>query len=99
MRLSYIIDLIIAMMGSMSNQRTLDTRRVDSHIEKLNQLVWFQQLFAEEKYRKLFITNYKIRQYLDSPFRVKRLENSTKTQERFLKLLNKQLAKGRKRSI
>jgi len=93
-RISYILDLIIALLGPMSNQRTLDTRRIDLHIQQLYKLYWFQQIFKEEKFRKLLTTNYRTRHYLDSPFRVKRLENSVKAQGRFRKMLNKQLAKG-----
>ena len=95
-RLSYILDVIIGLIGPMSNQRTLDTRRIDYHIQQLNKLFWFQQISKEEKYRKLLMTNYRTRRYLDSPFRVGRLGNSKKAQGRFCKLLNKQLVKGKR---
>ncbi|MFD2444647.1 hypothetical protein ACFSO7_11780 [Bacillus sp. CGMCC 1.16607] len=89
MKISYILDVIIAITHPLYEWRSIDTRRIDSHIHELNKLPWFQELYQEEKYRKLFVMNYKTRRYLDSPFRVKRLMNSSKAQSYFLNLLNK----------
>ncbi|WP_051633849.1 hypothetical protein [Bacillus sp. UNC41MFS5] len=91
MKVSYILDVIIAITSPLYEWRSIDTRRIDSHIHQLNKQPWFQELYQDEKYRKLFVMNYRTRRYLDSPFRVKRLMNSPKAQLYFLKLLNKQL--------
>lgn len=93
MKLSYILDVLIAITHPLYEWRSIDTRRIDLHIQQLNELPWFHKLYLEEKYRKLFVTNYKTRRYLDSPFRVKRLMNNHNAQLQFLKLLNKQLEK------
>ncbi|MEH7085367.1 hypothetical protein V7139_21865 [Neobacillus drentensis] len=96
MKISYILDVIIAITGPLYEWRSIDTRRIDFHIHQLNKLPWFQELYQEEKYRKLFVMNYKTRRYLDSPFRVKRLMNSPKAHLHFLKMLNKQLERKKR---
>jgi hypothetical protein len=58
MRLSYILDMLIYITQS-SSVRTLDTRRVDYHINELNKHAWFNEIYLEEKYRKLLLMNYK----------------------------------------
>ncbi|MEH7332038.1 hypothetical protein V7161_05330 [Neobacillus drentensis] len=93
MKVSYILDVLIAITDPLYEWRSIDTRRIDAHIHELKKLPWFQELYQEEKYRKLIVMNYRIRRYLDSPFRVKRLMNSSKAQLHFLKLLNKQIEK------
>lgn len=91
MKLSYILDVIIATTSPFYEWRSIDTRRIDSHIHQLNEFPWFQKLYQEDKYRKLFVMNYKTRRYLDSPFRVKRLMNNQSAQLHFIKLLNKEI--------
>jgi hypothetical protein len=91
MKLSYILDVIIAITHPLYEWRSIDTRRIDAHINQLNEHPWFHQLYQEEKYRRLLVMNYKTRRYLDSPYRVRRLMLSQKAQLHFLNLLNKQL--------
>ena len=93
MKLSYILDVIIAFTHPLFKWRSIDTRRIDSHIDQLNEFPWFHKLYQEDKYRKLFLMNYKTRRYLDSPFRVKRLMSNKKAQLHFIELLNKQIVK------
>lgn len=49
-RLSYILNVIIGLIGPISNKRTFDTRRIDFHIHQLDKLFWFPQIFKKEKY-------------------------------------------------
>jgi hypothetical protein len=89
MGLGYILDILIYIFQS-SSIRTLDTRRVDNHIMELRKHSWFNELYLDEKYRKLLIMNYKIRSYLDSPFFVKRLIKDSNARKKFIALIQKQ---------
>lgn len=92
MRLSYILDMLIYTIQT-SAVRTLDTKRVDHHINELNKHSWFQEIYLDEKFRKLLLMNYKTRTFLDSTFFVKRLMKNPHAKEKFIRFLQKQLAK------
>lgn len=97
MRLSYILDMLIYITQS-STIRTLDTKRVDYHINDLNKHAWFKEIYLDERYRKLLLMNYKTRSYLDSPFFVKRLMNHPNARDKFIHFLQKQLKKQSKQT-
>jgi hypothetical protein len=84
-----IDDLLAAFIpnGSIA----LDTRKIDSNIELLKNEFWFKDIYNEEKYRKLFFVNRKVRGYLQNTHRVKRLIKKEKIQNAFIAFLNKQL--------
>ena len=50
-------------------------------------------IYEDEKYRKLFITSYKVRSYLQSKLRV-RLLVKIKCTTKILKLVEEQIEKG-----
>nr|WP_254906397.1 hypothetical protein [Bacillus thuringiensis] len=51
-------------------------------------------IYEDKKYRKLFITNYKVRSYLQSKLRVRLLVKNKNAQRRFLKLVEEQIENG-----
>ncbi|WP_442598806.1 hypothetical protein [Neobacillus sp. D3-1R] len=90
----YLFELFLTLIFSpLFEYRSLDTRMVDRHINELKQYSWFLLLYEDEKFRRLFYTNYKIRKYLESPFRVERLMKNSHAQEKFKQYLGKQLLK------
>lgn len=89
-----MIDFILSILGAVySGNTSLDTRKIDKHIEKLKEHDWFLTIYENEKYRRLFSVNRKVRGYLQSKRRVNRLIHYPIAQERFIKLLEKQVRK------
>ncbi|MFJ5764978.1 hypothetical protein ACIP9C_06435 [Lysinibacillus sp. NPDC093210] len=84
-----IEDLLAAFIpnGSIA----LDTRKIDRNIGLLKNELWFEDIYNEEKYRKLFFVNRKVRRYLQNTHRVKRMIKKEKIQNVFIAFLNKQL--------
>jgi hypothetical protein len=85
--------LIEALIGSISLSTGLHTKKIDANILYLQQYEWFRMMYEDEKYRKLFITNYKVRSYLQSKLRVRLLVKNKNAQRRFLKLVEEQIEK------
>ncbi|MGQ0422188.1 hypothetical protein ACT4US_29175, partial [Bacillus sp. HC-Mk] len=79
--------LIEALIGSSSLSTGLHMKKIDANIRYLQQYEWFRMIYEDEKYRKLFITNYKVRSYLKSKLRVRLLVKNKNAQRRFLKLV------------
>ncbi|CEG25582.1 hypothetical protein [Bacillus sp. B-jedd] len=71
----------------------LNTKKIDAHIELLEKEEWFRKLYNDEKYRRLFFANKNVRGYLQNKYRVNRLIENRQAQEKFINLLEKQLAR------
>ncbi|MEK5331923.1 hypothetical protein [Lysinibacillus sp. FSL W8-0992] len=84
-----IEDLLAAFIPNVSI--ALDTRKIDRNIELLKNEFWFEDIYNEEKYRKLFFVNREVRRYLQNTRRVKRMIKKEKIQNAFITFLNKQL--------
>ncbi|WP_409291225.1 hypothetical protein [Peribacillus sp. SCS-37] len=91
--LSFLFELIAGLFGSVGYSDTLNTKRIDQNIERLNQHDWFKDIYEDEKYHRLFFVNRNVRQYLQSTMRVKRIIKREKSQREFLIFLNKQVKK------
>ncbi|SNT54697.1 hypothetical protein SAMN05444672_14632 [Bacillus sp. OK838] len=91
--LSFLFELIAGLFGSVGYSDTLNTKRIDQNIERLNQHDWFKDIYEDEKYHRLFFVNRNVRQYLQSTMRVKRIIKREKSQRVFLVFLNEQLKK------
>ena len=85
----WLQDLLTALIPQRGTG--LDTKKIDNNINKLLTSEWFKELYNNEKYRRLFITNRKIRSYLESKRRVKKLFNNSAKQEELKKLLDGEL--------
>ncbi|WP_226536819.1 hypothetical protein [Fictibacillus halophilus] len=68
----------------------LDTKTIDRHIKELNEHRWFNSLYEDENYRKLFFTNLQVRHYLESKRRVNKMINNPLFREKFIIFLEKQ---------
>lgn len=91
---TYVVGILIALGSNLSPfmvNTTLNTKKIDRNIEKLNQLSWFKNLYEDEKYRHSFLGNRKIRGYLQSSIRVNRIIKSEQAKKRFIALLEKQV--------
>ncbi|MCM3588808.1 hypothetical protein M3182_24595 [Mesobacillus maritimus] len=49
-----------------SGHNVLNTRKINSNIEKLRKYEWFEELYHNQKYHRLFHINRKIRSHLQS---------------------------------
>ncbi|MGA3599027.1 hypothetical protein [Lysinibacillus agricola] len=87
--LDFVSDLLSGILFNGST--TLDTNKIDKNIEKLQQYNWFNEIYHDDKYRKLFFANRNVRNYLQNNFRVKKIIKKTQAQKRFISFLNKQL--------
>ncbi|RAZ81268.1 nitrite reductase [Planococcus halotolerans] len=91
--ITYILGILIGISSSVSpftGSTSLNTKKIDSNIEKLKPFAWFMNLYEDERYRRSFFANKKIRAYLQSSFKVNNLIKDEKAQKRFISLLEKQ---------
>ncbi|MCQ6275950.1 hypothetical protein JMM81_13465 [Bacillus sp. V3B] len=86
-------EIIAGLLGSIGQDDSLDTKKIDKHIEELRKYKWFNELYSDEKYHRLFFVNRKVRKFLQSRILTKRLINNSNTQKTFKSLLDKQLSK------
>lgn len=87
--LDFVSNLLSGILFNGST--TLDTNKIDKNIEKLQHYNWFNEIYHDDKYRKLFFANRNVRNYLQNNFRVKKIIKKTHAQKRFIYFLNKQL--------
>ncbi|MDQ0859999.1 hypothetical protein [Bacillus sp. V2I10] len=88
---SIIFELIAGLFGSIGYSDTLNTKKIDQNIERLNQHDWFNKIFEDEKYHRLFFVNKRIRRYLQSTIRVRKIIRSKEAQRKLLLLIEKQI--------
>ncbi len=86
--LSFLIELIAGLFGYSD---TLNTKKIDQNIEKLNQHDWFKNIYENERYHRLFFVNKHVRRYLQSTIRVRKIIRSKEAQRKLLFLLDKQI--------
>jgi hypothetical protein len=86
--LSFLIELIAGLFGYSD---TLNTKKIDQNIERLNQYDWFKNIYEDEKYHRLFFVNKHVRRYLQSTTRVRKIIRSKEAQRKLLFLLDKQI--------
>lgn len=87
---SILGELIAGIFGSVGSSDTLNTKKIDRNIEKLLEFDWFSKLYTNETYHRLFFVNKRIRYYLQSSRRVKKIIRSKKAQQKLLSLLEKE---------
>jgi hypothetical protein len=88
-----IFEIIAGLLGSIGQDDSLNTKKIDKHIEELRKYNWFNELYNDEKYHRLFFVNKRVRKFLQSTFLTKRLINNPNAQNTFKSLLNQQLNK------
>lgn len=91
--ITYLFGVIISLSSSVSpytGSTGLNTKKIDSHIQQLQQYPWFLALYEDDRYHRSFFANKKVRGYLQSSFRVNRLIKNEQTQKSFARLLEKQ---------
>lgn len=88
-----LFEVIAVLLGSIGQDDSLDTRKIDKHIEELKKHKWFREIYSDEKYHRLFFTNRRVRKFLQSRLLTKRMINNSNAQNSFKSLLDKQLSK------
>jgi hypothetical protein len=88
-----IFEIISGLLGSIGQDDSLNTKKIDKHIEELRKYNWFNELYDNEKYHRLFFVNKRVRKFLQSTFLTNRLKNNPNAQNNFKSLLEKQLGK------
>jgi hypothetical protein len=88
---SFIFELIAGLFGGIGYSDTLNTKKIDQNIERLNQHDWFKKIYEDEKYHRLFFVNKHIRSYLQSTIRVRKIIRSKEAQRKLLLLIEKQI--------
>jgi hypothetical protein len=89
--MSFLFELISSFFESISLDNSLNTNKIDGHIDKLKKYSWFKDLYEDEKYHRLFILNRNVRKYLQSRIRVKRIIKSEDAKRKFISFLNQQI--------
>jgi hypothetical protein len=88
-----IFEIIAGLLGGIGQDNSLNTKKIDKHINELRKYNWFNTLYNDEKYHRLFFVNKRVRKFLQSTFLTKRLINNPNAQNTFKTLLDKQLSK------
>lgn len=73
----------------------LNTKKIDTNIEKLLTYSWFQELYFSEQFRHLFFANKNVRKKLSNNFFVMKLISQKKTQDKFCRFLEKENIKNK----
>jgi hypothetical protein len=89
--LNFLLELVSGMFNSVGYSATLDTKKIDQNIVRLNQHEWFKEIYEDEKYHRMFFANKHIRRYLQSSYRVRKMISHEKDQRKFLLFIHKQL--------
>ncbi|ANU23369.1 hypothetical protein [Planococcus donghaensis] len=89
--LSVLVELIGGLFGGVGYSDTLNTRKIDRNIERLNECDWFKKVYEDKKYHRLFFVNKRVRHYLQSTVRIRRIIRSDKAQKKLLLLLDKEI--------
>jgi len=87
--LDFLFDLLSGMGGV--NTGGLNTKKIDKNIEQLKQQEWFEKIYEDKEYHRLFYTNKHVRSYLQSSIRVKIIIRNNKGQGKLMSILDKQL--------
>ena len=87
----FLFELIAGLFGSVGNSDTLNTKKIDQNIERLNQYDWFKKIYEDEEYHRLFFVNKHVRRYLQSTIRVRKIIRSKEAQRKLLFLLEKEI--------
>ncbi|MGM0922633.1 MAG: hypothetical protein ACQEWW_15680 [Bacillota bacterium] len=88
---SFIFELIAGLFGSIGYSDTLNTKKIDQNIERLNQHDWFKKIYEDEKYHRLFFVNKRLRSYLQSTISVRKIIRSKEEQRKLLLIIEKQI--------
>lgn len=88
-----IFEIIAGLLGSIGQDDSLNTKKIDKHIEELRKYEWFKELYNDEKYHRLFFVNKRVRKFLQSTYLTNRLKSNPNAQNTFKSLLEKQLIK------
>jgi len=85
------MEIIAGILGGTLGDNSLNTRKIDRNIELLKELQWFNTIYDDEKYHRLFFVNRHVRSYLQSTLRVNKIIRSQKAPKKFMRLLDKQI--------
>ncbi|MGG3563224.1 hypothetical protein ABES03_16665 [Neobacillus rhizosphaerae] len=96
MFLHFLLHLVEGLFISSGSGSVLNTQKIDKNIDLLKEQAWFKQLYEDERYHRLFFVNRRVRKYLQSTIRVKRIISNPNVQQKFLLFLDKQVEHSRK---
>lgn len=86
-----IFEIIAGLLRSIGQDDSLNTKKIDKHIGKLRNYNWFNELYDNKKYHRLFFVNKHVRKFLQSTYQTKRLINNSNAQNSFKSFLEKQI--------
>mgnify|MGYP005755740751 CR=1 FL=1 len=58
-----IFEFIAGLFGSIGQDDSFNTKKIDKHIEELRKYKWFIELYEDEKYHRLFFVNKRVRKF------------------------------------
>jgi len=94
--MSFLYEILSGLLNSIAQDESLNTKKIDRNIKKLTNYDWFKDLYDDENYHRLFLVNRRIRGYLQSTYRVKRMIKYEKSRNKLKKLLAKEIIKREK---
>lgn len=96
MFLHFLLDLVEGLFISSGGGGVLNTQKIDQNIDLLKRQAWFNLLYQDERYHRLFFVNRRVRKYLQSTIRVKKIISNPKAQQKFLLFLDKEVERSNK---
>jgi hypothetical protein len=61
-----LFEIIAGLLGSIGQDDSLNTKKIDKHIEELRNYNWFNELYEDEKYHRLFFVNKQVRKFISN---------------------------------
>lgn len=88
---SMLFELIAGLLGGVGYSDDSNIKKIDRNIERLNEYDWFKKIYKDEKYHRLFFVNKRIRRYLQSTIRVRKIIRRKEAQKKFVLFLDKEI--------
>ncbi|MGD2196927.1 hypothetical protein [Lysinibacillus fusiformis] len=87
-----MLEFMLAILANALNgSTTLHTTKIDGNMERLRQYDWFEEIYQDDRYRRLFFANRHVRKYLQHNRRVNQMMKKKRAQAKFIDFLHKQL--------
>lgn len=80
-----MLEFMLAILANALNgSTTLHSTKIDRNTERLRQYDWFEEIYQDDRYRRLFFANRHVRKYLQHNRRVNQMMKKKRTQAKFI---------------
>lgn len=80
-----MLEFMLAILANaLDGSTTLHTTKIDGNMERLRQYDWFEEIYQDDRYRRLFFANRHVRKYLQHNRRVNQMMKKKRAQAKFI---------------